>query len=330
MALAEKISASIEHISLLEKLYKENLGFHNDQSDTEELNRLTPHAQDLFFEIERISLFNLPLLIAGEIGTEKSLIAKTLHNKSFGVSQPYIHLATAPSQSLNETELFALEKAALLESVTANKDKYDFFGGGTIFLEEISDLDLVTQQKLVQLLEQQKVAQNGDRGRKQSYIRVIAASSKDLSNVVDAGTFRSDLYFNLNPIKIEVPPLRLRKPEIPLIVKFCLERFSEQALMKPKKISQGALDLLMTYDWPGNVSELINVIKRAVTFGKRDSLSLRDFPEFNWKKKRFTTLKEMERQQIIAAIKETGGNKAKAASLLGISRATIHAKLKDY
>jgi DNA-binding NtrC family response regulator len=278
--------------------------------------------------IDRISQHNIHVLISGEIGTGKHQVARTLHHKSPRSSQPFIYKACGPTQSTIKPKLSCFENGALLGIHEAKEGKLELADMGTVFLDEVSYLSLKDQLQLLKFLEYRNVKKEGGLKPIHSDVRIIASTSKDLEKAVAAGTFLEELYHCLNPLKIIIPPLRSRKADIPLIAKYYLEIFSKQMGNGSKTISPEAFDLLVAYDWPGNVRELKNIIERAVILAKGDILYPQDFPKDIQEEIPLMTMEQIEKQQIAATLKATGGVKTKAASLLGISRATLYNKLK--
>ncbi len=331
MTPMQQMPTSIAYFQLCAKLHGESLNYQVVQTNNEKFIGNTPKMLDIIFMIGRFSKHKKPLLITGETGTGRTLVAKIIHNKSFRHAQPFIYMNFTSSQSTNNIEHFGFKDeitSALIETIEGKLGSVD---KGTIFFEEVSELGPKMQEILFRFLKKGKKRQVDSSNSIYPDVRVIAATSKNLSAAVASGTFRCDLYYLLNTFKIEIPPLRCRKADIPLLTRFYLKFFYTQMCMKPKRISQSALDLLLSYEWPGNVSELRNVVERAMILGGEDILTPKDFPEYIKRNKEyFVTLKEMEKQHIVAALNEAGGNKTKAASLLDIGRATLYEKLKNY
>ncbi|MFQ5646315.1 MAG: sigma 54-interacting transcriptional regulator [bacterium] len=336
MSLAQQIAISIENINLHKKLKEENVNLLKMLSHTEKIIGESAKMKSLFSLIDRVAKHDTTVLITGETGTGKELVARALHNQSSRSSRPFICVTCALfSQSLIESELFGFEKGAFTGADKGRTGKLELADKGTIFLDEIGEIGLEAQVKLLRFLERREVERIGSNKTMQLDVRVVAATNKDLAAAVKDGAFREDLYYRLNAITIDSPPLRERKEDIPLITRFYLEELAKQIGRKPKKISKKALDLLISYHWPGNVRELKNIIERAVVLGAGDVLYIQDFPEDIRKSSSagissFKTLGDIEKQHIVSALIETGGNKSKAASLLDIGRATLYEKLKSY
>jgi DNA-binding NtrC family response regulator len=273
--------------------------------------------------VDLISDHDIATLITGEIGTGKELIANTLHHLSPRRSYPFIQITCPPlSQSLLDSNFSDLETRALIE-------KLKLADNGTLFLEEIGNMGLKAQWELIRFIEhKERKKANIDRSAHYN-VRIIASTSGDLANGVIVGTFREDLYYFLNPITISIPPLRSRKGDIPLMAKYYMKEFSKQMGKRVKEISPETLELLIDYDWPGNIRELKNIIERAVILGKREMIYPQDLPKDIQNETPLVTMARLEKQQIIAALKGTGGNKSKAASLLNIARTTLYNKIKE-
>lgn len=267
-------------------------------------------------------------MIIGEVGTEKELIAKTLHYQSPRNSHPFISVRCDSSELLFECELFGLENITLHGSDGPEMGKLEQANKGTIFLDEVTQISMQTQKRLLRFIERGKMERIGSYQPISLDARLIAASSKNLEDAVASGEFLDELYHYLNPIKIEVSPLRTRKADIPLLIESYLEEFFGHMGRKPKRVFQSTLDLLMAYDWPGNIRELRKVIERAAILGKEEVLYPQDLLEYIQEKKPFLTMEEMKDKYILTALRKAGGNISKAASMLDIGRATLYARYK--
>jgi DNA-binding NtrC family response regulator len=288
--------------------------------------------------VEKVSHHNYPVLVLGESGTGKELVARSIHylgdrrNKSF---VPVDCSALVPT--LIESELFGYVKGAFTGANHTKQGLLESAGGGTLFLDEIGDLPIDLQAKLLRALQEREVKPVGSNERVSISARVIAATHRDLESAVRSGTFRQDLYFRLNVVQIKLPPLRERKNDIPLLVHTFLEKFSDEQ-GRVRSISEDAVARLLAYDWPGNVRELENAVERAVALGSGPILHVGDLPS-NLKydmpaplpdKDEFLPLEELERRAILRALRESGGDKLRAARLLGIGKTTLYRKLKQY
>jgi len=285
----------------------------------------SPLMQILFSLIDKHSIHNRPILITGENGTGKELVANMLHYKSCRNLKPFVYV-TCTSKFSSDQECFVYEKETLLRIIESREKR--LINGGTVFISDISKIDLEIQEKFLRFLKRQETKQTDIFSP--SAIKIIAASGEDLLSAVNSETFLDELYYYLSTYKIEVPPLRCHKMDIPLLVKYHLNKITTQVGNRPKKFSPEALELLMNYDWPGNINELNAIIEKAVIHHEGDMIYSKDLPEIVRKKNHFLTLRDIEKKHIKAALRKAYGNKAKAASLLNISRATIYKKIKEF
>jgi transcriptional regulator with PAS, ATPase and Fis domain len=303
---------------------------------------ITQNAQmlSLIDLAKKASETNSTVLIYGESGTGKEYFSHAIHLNSKRKYGPFVRInCAAIPKELLESELFGYEEGAFTGAKKTGKiGKFEYANGGTIFLDEIGSMPLDMQAKLLRVLEEREFERVG--GNKKIYldIRVIAATNDSLPELVTKGKFREDLFYRLNVINIMIPPLRNRLDDIQILSESMLEMFSKYYKNAPKKISNGALELLKKYRWPGNLRELRNVIERSVTVSNGDMIFLKDLPEFisnitperRTEKETYPTLKEMVREIEIKAIKDAiiycGGNKSEAAKILGIHRTALYKK----
>jgi len=278
------------------------------------------------------------VLITGETGTGKEVIAKAIHDSSLRKHKPFVKVdCGALPENLLESELFGHVKGAFTDAIKDRVGRVAVAEGGTLFLDEIGELRPATQVKLLRLAQHREYERLGSSETKKADIRIISATNKDLQKAIAAGEFREDLYYRLNVISIEVPPLRERKEEIPDLAYHFLNRHTKDKEKSFEQISPDALKVLLDYPWPGNVRELENVIERAIAIGRGDSLMPGHLPDElhqNAASPPFPqvgmTLKEMEAQLIKQTLQQTGGNQTKAAQMLGITRQTLINKLRAY
>jgi two-component system response regulator HydG len=295
--------------------------------------------------IERIADSASSVLIYGETGTGKEIIARAIHDRSIRRDKPFVKVDCASlPENLLESEMFGHVKGAYTDAIKDRVGRIEVAEGGTLFLDEIGELSPVIQVKLLRLAQNREYERLGSSETRKADVRIISATNKDLQKAIATGKFREDLYYRLNVISIEVPPLRERKEEIPALAYHFLERHikcrvEDRTETKEKsftQISPEALQLLMDYSWPGNVRELENVIERAIAIGQGDTLLALHLPnelrpESFWElPKAGMPLKEMEKQLILNTLEQTGGNRTKAAQILGITRQTLINKLKEY
>jgi DNA-binding NtrC family response regulator len=276
------------------------------------------------------------VLIQGETGTGKEVIACNLHYIGKRYSKPFIAVnCAAIPKELMESELFGYEKGAFTGAASSKAGKFEIAPDGTIFLDEIGELDLSVQAKLLRVLQEREVERLGSNRKFKVNFRLISSTNRDLKKEVETGRFREDLYYRINVIQIDVPPLRERREDIPLLASEFLKGFSLR-INKPLTLSDEVMDVFIIHEWPGNVRQLKNIIERAVVLAKGDRITLHELPaEFlvqcqNAKNAgTVTPLKVLERQAINDALLLCSGNKSKAAKQLGISRKTFYKRLKD-
>jgi two-component system response regulator HydG len=294
--------------------------------------------QRVYKMLEKVSQHNYPVLILGESGTGKELVARSIHFLGARQNKPFVPVdCSGLVPTLIESELFGYVKGAFTGAQHSRSGLFETANGGTVFLDEIGDLPVDLQAKLLRALQEREIRPVGATDRVRIDVRIIAATNRDLESAIRTGAFRQDLYFRLNVVQVKLPPLRERKSDIPLLVNFFLEKFSDP--QRPiRTISEDAMRRLMAYDWPGNVRELENAVERAVALGSGPILHIADLPsslqegpsDKMLESNELTTLDQMERRAILRALRETNGDKLAAARLLGIGKTTLYRKLKQY
>lgn len=287
----------------------------------------------------RVAEADATVLVLGESGTGKEVIAREIHRASGRARKPFVAVnCSAIPEGLLESELFGHEKGAFTGAVRQKKGRFEIADGGTIFLDEIGDMSAALQAKLLRFLQDHTFQRVGGSSDTNVDVRVIAATNRDLDAAVADGSFREDLFFRLNVVSIVVPPLRSRREDIPLLVEHFLRVYT-QAGSKPKKMSPRAMRLAMDYDWPGNIRELENAIQRAVVLSRGETIFPEHLPakvqavagdEADDAPRVGRTIREVERDTIVKALRETGGNRTHAAKILGISRRTLQNKIREY
>ncbi|MEJ2726099.1 MAG: sigma-54 dependent transcriptional regulator [Deltaproteobacteria bacterium] len=273
------------------------------------------------------------VLVQGESGTGKELVARAIHNLSPRREQPFVVISCAAiPPTLMESELFGYQKGAFTGAVRTTMGKLEIGNKGTLFLDDIDTLDVNMQAKLLRVIQEKEFERLGTAKVIKIDARFVAASNKDLRTLMQNGEFREDLFYRLNVFPVELPPLRQRKSDIPLLVDHFLESNAKRSAKPPKRFSKKAMKALMDYDWPGNVRELQNMVERSFTITKDPIIHLRDISSFNIGKANIKdmTLKEavnlFEQQYIHEVLESVEGNKKRAASILGIHRNTLLAK----
>jgi two-component system response regulator HydG len=303
----------------------------------------SPAMQRLFRAMVKISRSDCPLLIVGESGTGKELVARSIHEHSARAGRPFVPVdcgALAPT--LIESELFGYLRGAFTGANSSRQGLLQAAGAGAIFLDEIGELPLDLQAKLLRVLQEREVRPLGSDHTVRFEARIMAATNRDLRHAVEQGAFRDDLYYRLNVVSLKVPALRERKTDIPLLVNHFLQKHAAGRQPAPA-LSEDALHCLLAYDWPGNVRELENSIERAATLSSGPVLGVFDLPTNlhgsapvpvagNSGANAHPTipLHELERQAILRAVADAGGDKLLAARRLGIGKTTLYRKLKEY
>ena len=301
---------------------------------------VSPPMQRLFDLLDNAASSDAPLLLQGESGTGKELVASALHHKSLRSSGPFVKVnCAALAETLLESELFGHERGAFTGADRRREGRFVQAHGGTLFLDEIGETSPAMQAKLLRVLQEHELQRVGGQETIRVDVRIIVATNRDLEEEVAAGRFREDLYYRLNVVELEVPPLRDRHGDIPLLATYFLRRFADKNNRAVSGITPECMDILNRYPWPGNVRELEHCIERGVILMRGDYLDVNALPLAvqRWagaNEPRETgepsTLKEAERALILKTLEETGGNRSEAARRLQITRKTLLNKLKSY
>ncbi|MCD4719354.1 MAG: sigma-54 dependent transcriptional regulator [Desulfobacula sp.] len=276
----DKIMVTINNALNFRKLEEENIYLRKKSIEKNSITGTSPAVQKLYGEIMNAAPSDASILITGENGTGKEMVARTIHQFSLRPEQPFIiiNCAAIPENNL-DSELFGHEKGAFEEATSKNKGKFELASGGTLFLDEIGDMNINTQAKILRALESKTFQRIGGGRTLHMDVRLIASSNKNLEKEIEAGNFRKDLYFRLNVIPIHVPALRDRKEDIPMLVDTFLEKLSKQSSGEKKTISEKAMDLLIAYEWQGNVRELKNLLERLSIMVELDYIDVEDLPQ---------------------------------------------------
>ncbi len=335
----QKIENALAEIKeLKDQLEAENIYLQEEikiQHNFEEIISKSNELKKVLLKVEQVASTDATVLILGETGTGKELIARAVHNISDRRDRPLVKVncASLPA-NLVESELFGHEKGAFTGALARKIGRFELANGGTIFLDEIGDLSLDLQSKLLRVLQEGEFERLGNPRVIKVDVRIIAATNRELEQAMENGEFRGDLYYRLNVFPILTPPLRDRKEDIPLLVKHFMNKYSGRIGKKVDKVSQKVIDILMQYNWPGNVRELENIIERAVIISRGDTLELGDW--IPAKNKLFShpkpeTLAEIEKDHINNVLELTGwrvsGEKG-AAKILGLKPTTLEARMK--
>jgi two-component system response regulator AtoC len=297
--------------------------------------------KEIFEVVQQVAPTRATVLITGESGTGKELIAKALHQLSPRAKQPFVAVhCAALSATLLESELFGHERGAFTGAHERRIGRFELAQGGTLFLDEIGEIDQTIQVKLLRFLGERTFERVGSNKTLSADVRLVTATNKHLEEMVKAGKFREDLFFRLRVVEIELPPLRERTGDIPLLAYAFLKEFAQENGKPVNDFTADALEAMMNFSWPGNVRELRTAIEHAVVLSRGDRIALRDLPssvrgsgavnEGRLLQGKDLTVKDAEKQLIIRALKETAGNRTRAAQKIGMSRRTFHRKLHDY
>ena len=341
----EKMRLLLQRMAEKVRLVNENAFLRERVSTEENLDGIigtSSGMQDVLRMISRLKDTRTPVLISGESGTGKELVARAIHFRGMMAQTPFVAVdCGALVPTLMESEMFGYEKGAFTGAMKSKKGLFQAANGGSIFLDEIGELPLEMQAKLLRVLQEKGVRPVGSNDRHAVDVRVIAATNRDLESAYRTGTFRKDQYFRLNVVTVHIPPLRERRADIPMLVHYFLNRYTPT---KPLQVTAAAMKSLLQYDWPGNVRELENCIARAVTLGDQETIDVQDLPPairseqpassemtpLDAASLSTTALAEMERMTILRVFEQAHGDKALAGKMLGISRATLYRKLKRY
>src|SRR5579859_6673061 len=333
--MAEKVHLVEENQFLRERV--------DTETDLHGIVGSSAKIQDVLRVVSRLKDTRTPVLIAGESGTGKELVARAIHFRGSFANRPFVAVDCGSLvPTLIESELFGYEKGAFTGALRSKTGLFQSANGGTIFLDEIGELPLELQAKLLRVLQEKEVRPVGSNQKVKVDVRVIAATNRDLEAAYKEGKFRKDLYFRLNVVTLYLPSLRERKSDIPTLVHYFLDKFAPGKAMT---VSAAAMKCLLQYEWPGNVRELENAVERAVALGSSEEIDVHDLPPafhagadiaeaapgpIPPKAASDTDLEELERITIERVFQQVKGDKTLAGKMLGISRATLYRKLKRY
>jgi two-component system response regulator AtoC len=332
--MAEKVHLVEENQFLRERV--------DTESDLHGIVGSSAKIQDVLRMVSRLKDTRTPVLISGESGTGKELVARAIHFRGSFANRPFVAVDCGSLvPTLIESELFGYEKGAFTGALRSKTGLFQSASGGTIFLDEIGELPLEMQAKLLRVLQEKEIRPVGSNQKVKVDVRVVAATNRDLETEYRNGTFRKDLYFRLNVVTVHLPSLRERRSDIPMLAHWFLDRHAPDSSMQ---LTHAAMKCLLQYDWPGNVRELENCIERAVALGDGKTIDLSDLPPtiasaspsaepavgLITDAASSTDLEDIERATIERVFEQVKGDKAMAGKMLGISRATLYRKLKRY
>ncbi|KAB2878924.1 sigma-54-dependent Fis family transcriptional regulator [bacterium] len=339
----EKVLITAKNALERVNLRNENRNLKSEISKQFEMVGESSAMHDVKIQIAKIAATNVRVLILGESGTGKELVARAIHELSPRKIKPFVKVnCAAIPEELIESELFGAVKGAYTGSVADRDGKFSQAHSGTIFLDEIGDMSLKVQAKVLRALQEGEFEKVGGTKTIKVDVRVLAATNKDLKTEVQKGTFRDDLFFRLNVVPIVMPALRQRKTDIPLLIQHFIKQCCEESVLKKKSFSDSAVKLMIEYEWPGNIRELRNVVERMMILGAGDVVQGEELP-VNFFKSESTYIKnasgnkslkdlkeEVERSHIIAVMEKNNWNVTRAAQELDIERTNLHKKLKYY
>ncbi len=341
LRLVMERAADHRHLKEENRLLKERLG---DQFNAQNIIGRSRVMVTLLETVAQVAPSEATVLITGQSGAGKELIAGAVHYNSPRRDGPFVKMnCAAVTETLLESELFGHEKGAFTGAHKRKEGKFRQADGGSLFLDEVGEMSLSMQVKLLRALQEMEFFRVGGEELIRVDVRVIAATNKDLLQEVEAGRFREDLYYRLNVVTLAVPALAERKEDIPLLARHFLERFAEKNRKNLKGFSPHAMDQMLRYGWPGNVRELMNAVERSVVMSRSEYVQPEDLPPevqnlSEGEKSDFSlrisdegvSLDQMEKEAIVKTLETTAGNKSEAARRLGITRKTLRKKLKDY
>jgi len=339
----ERVLLSIRNALNQNKLLRECQDLRKKAEKKFELIGNHPSMKELWKEMLKTAPTNATVLIYGESGTGKELVARAIHSHSLRAKENFIQVnCAAIPEELIESELFGHEKGAFTGATEKKLGKFEQADGGTIFLDEIGDMSLKTQSKVLRVLEEGEVQKVGSSKINRVDVRIVAATNKDLKKEIKEGNFREDLFFRLNVVPLQSPPLREKKEDIPILVEYFLKNYAEENNFKVKKFSKGAIDAMMKFPWKGNIRELKNIVERLIIMTEENVIEQKDLPEqvrgevhvYLPDTKTTKTLKEFrelaEKDFILAKLEENDWNISQTAREIDTPRSNLYKKLEQY
>jgi len=334
----ERVELLVRKLVEHQRVVEENISLHQKLEQRyrfENIITKSPKMQQVIEMIKVVAKSNATVLITGDSGTGKELVARALHSQSYRKDKPFVAVSCAALQeSLLESELFGHEKGAFTGAHVQRRGKFEVANNGTLFLDEIGEMSANIQVHLLRVLEEKEFTRVGGNELIDIDVRVISATNKEMKKAVASGQFREDLYYRLNVVTIELPPLRERKEDIPLLAQHFLKKFAIENQKEINGFSPEVTDFLLTYRWPGNVRELENTIERAVILAPNPYIEIANLlpknPSLVSSAPPGASLREVEKNHILNILNQTGANYSEAARILGISRTTLHNKVTAY
>ncbi|MCG2817342.1 MAG: sigma-54 dependent transcriptional regulator [Candidatus Aminicenantes bacterium] len=332
----EKVELLIEKLVEHQDLIEENISLRQqirEKFHFEGIIAKSSKMLKIFELIKTVAPTNATVLITGETGTGKEIIARAVHHQSNRSNKPFIATSCAAlAESLLESELFGHEKGSFTGAFGRKKGKFEAADKGSLFLDEIGEINTNTQIHLLRALEEKKITRIGSNEEISVDVRVITATNKDLRNMVLEGQFREDLYYRLKVVTIHLPPLKERKEDILPLAEHFLKQYAEENNKGTIKFSPGVIEFMLNYSWPGNVRELENLIEHGVILSKDNAVTMAELPQdiIHPTIQKEKTIAAITKNHILTVLEETKGNISKAATILGIRRMTLYNKLKKY
>jgi DNA-binding NtrC family response regulator len=332
----EKVELLIKNLVAHQDLVEENISLRRkieDRFHFEGIIAKSPKMLKIIELIKTVAPANATILIIGKTGTGKEVIARAIHHQSPRRNRPFIATSCAAlPESLLESELFGHEKGSFTGAVERKKGKFEAGDKGTLFLDEIGEINANTQIHLLRALEEKKITRVGGNEEINVDVRIIAATNRNLKASINQGKFREDLYYRLNVVTIDLPPLKDRMEDILPLAEHFLKKYAEENNKRIKNFSDDVVEFMLNYSWPGNVRELENMIERGVILTKNTAITLDELPQdiIHPTPVEGKTVEAVTRNHIINVLEETKGNISKAANILGIRRMTLYNKLKKY
>lgn len=339
-----EMSVTVARALRYRDLHVENLRLQNEITQTQSFAKIigkSPGMREVFDLIRRVAPASANVLISGETGTGKERVARAIHDEGPRRTKRFVAInCTAIPEALLESELFGHAKGSFTGAVTKKRGLFEEAEGGTIFLDEIGDMNLALQGKLLRVIQERKIRSVGDNVDREVNVRVIAATHKDLKAAIKNGTFREDLYYRLSVIPITIPPLRHRREDIPLLSNHFLKKYSAANGSRVTSFTPDAMNQLMSMNWEGNVRELENIIERAVVLARDVAIDAKDLPAAGTENiesffsvthaNTLPTLEEIEKRYFKFVLDKTAGRKEKAAQILGVNRRTLYRKEREF
>jgi len=339
----DRVEVLLQRVGEWRALLRENRYLRSEVSGRtsgDELIGEHPRLREAVETVRRVAPTKATLLVQGESGTGKELIARLAHVASDRADGPFIKVnCAALSETLLESELFGHEKGAFTGAIARREGRFELAHGGTLLLDEISEISVALQAKLLRAIEEEEFERVGGTRTIKVDVRLVCTTNRDLAREVEEGRFRQDLFFRLNVVPVVLPPLRERREDIPMLVNYFLKRFSRESASPVRRVTRRALEVLTNYNWPGNVRELRNIIHRAVVLGNKPVLDAEDLPADLDNARPLArpagvevgrSIDEVERELILKTLESTGWNKTQAARILQVTPRTLRNKLGRY